>query len=128
MKYIVKEISEPMAVHKVELILCRLDKASLTKPDNRYAKLTGGQRYDMVRDMTTFADLKRLLYDEQGGICCYCGAKLEYPVNSRSRVEHVKPKNIHRFIYRKIQMQITNYIYRHFLLFSFIILLILNLE
>lgn len=95
MKYIVKEISEPMAVHKVELILCRLDKASLIKPDNRYAKLTGGQRYDMVRDMTTFADLKRLLYDEQGGICCYCGAKLEYPVNSRSRVEHVKPKNIH---------------------------------
>ncbi len=96
MKYIVKGISEPMAVHKVELILCRLDKASLIKPENKYANLSGGQLYDMVRDMTTFADLKQLLYDEQGGICCYCGVRLEYPVNSKSRVEHVKPKNQYR--------------------------------
>ena len=96
MKYIVKEISEPMAIHKVELILCKLDKASLIKPDNRYANLSGEQLYDKVREMTTFANLKQLLYDEQGGICCYCGMKLEYPFNPQFRVEHVKPRDSHR--------------------------------
>lgn len=96
MKYIVKGISEPMAVHKVELILCKLDKASLIKPDNRYANLSGEQLYDKVREMTTFANLKQLLYDEQGGICCYCGMKLEYPFNPQFRVEHVKPRDSHR--------------------------------
>ena len=96
MKYIVKGISEPMAVHKVELILCKSDKASLIKPDNRYANLSGEQLYDKVREMTTFANLKQLLYDEQGGICCYCGMKLEYPFNPQFRVEHVKPRDSHR--------------------------------
>lgn len=96
MKYIVKGISEPMAVHKVELILCKLDKASLIKPDNQYANLSGEQLYDKVKEMTTFAKLKQLLYDEQGGICCYCGMKLEYPFNPQFRVEHVKPKDSHR--------------------------------
>ena len=96
MIYIEKKYSESMAVHKVELILCELDQANLQKPDNRYAQLTGGKLYDMVRDMTTFSDLKQQLYEEQGGICCYCGAKLEYPYNPQYRVEHVKPKEKYR--------------------------------
>lgn len=96
MRYIEKRYSESMAVHKVELILCKLDKANLHKAENRYAKLTGGNLYDMVRDMTTFSNLKQQLYEEQGGICCYCGSKLEYPLNPQYRVEHVKPKEKYR--------------------------------
>lgn len=94
MKYIEKKYSYniPIAEHKVELILCKLDEYSLSSPNSEYANLTGRQLYDMVRDMTTFSNLKQFLYEEQGGICCYCGAKLEYPYGAPYRVEHVKPK------------------------------------
>ena len=97
MKYIIKGTSEPVAVHKVELILCQLDKYNLIKSSNRYAHLTGTQLFDdKIKYMTTYADLKVQLYKDQGGICCYCGAKLEFPPKSKSRVEHVKPKDKYR--------------------------------
>lgn len=93
MRYIEKNHTAPAVLaHKQELISCRLNELSLKDSSNPYANLTGGQLYDMVRDMTTFASLKQYLYEEQGGICCYCGAKLEYPYGAQYRVEHVKPK------------------------------------
>ena len=93
MKYIEKDYNAPVVSrHDEELIFCRLNELSLKDPSNPYASLTGRQLYDMVRSMKTFADLKQYLYDEQGGICCYCGAKLEYPYGAQYRVEHVKPK------------------------------------
>lgn len=93
MRYIEKNYDAPTVLrHEEELISCRLNELSLKDSSNPYANLTGGQLYDMVRDMTTFASLKQYLYEEQGGICCYCGAKLEYPYGAQYRVEHVKPK------------------------------------
>ena len=35
-------------------------------------------------------------FEDQGGICCYCGMKLDYPFDPQYRVEHVIPKEIHR--------------------------------
>ena len=42
--------------------------------------------------MITFTDLSKQMYWDQGGICCYCGMKLEYPYGTPYRVEHIKPK------------------------------------
>lgn len=93
MRYIEKDHNAPAVLaHKQELVKCKLNEMNLKDSSNPYANLTGGQLYDMVRSMTTFADLKQYLYEEQGGICCYCGAKLEYPYGAQYRVEHVKPK------------------------------------
>ena len=93
MRYIEKDYNAPVVLrHDEELIFCRLNELSLKDSSNPYASLTGGQLYDMVRSMTTFVALKQYLYEEQGGICCYCGAKLEYPYGAQYRVEHVKPK------------------------------------
>ena len=63
MRYIEKKYSyfTPIAEHKVELILCKLDEYSLSSPNSKYSNLTGAQLYDMVRDMTTFSKLKRFL-------------------------------------------------------------------
>lgn len=97
MRYIEKDYNASAVLkHKQELIKCQLDKLSLASPDSEYVELTGTQLYKKVWGMPTFTILKQHLYEEQGGICCYCGAKLEYPVNSKSRVEHVKSKNTYR--------------------------------
>lgn len=97
MRYIEKNYNAPAVLaHMQELIKCQLDESSLLSSNSEYAGLTGTQLYKKVWGMPTFAILKQHLYEEQGGICCYCGAKLEYPVNSKSRVEHVKPKNSYR--------------------------------
>lgn len=82
--------------HEAELQCCQLDKNSLSEPNPAYPNYTGGQLYGLVRDMITFDRLKAQLFEDQGGICCYCGAKLEYPFNPQFRVEHVKPKESHR--------------------------------
>ena len=97
MRYIEKNHNtDKVLKHKKELIRCQLDKSSLLNHEGKYANRTGGQLYDLVKDMTTFSDLKLQLYDDQGGICCYCGLKLKYPFNPQFRVEHVKPKDSHR--------------------------------
>ena len=99
MRYIEKNHTAPAVLaHKQELIKCQLDESSLLNSNSGYAGLTGTQLYKKVWGMPTFAILKQYLYEEQGGICCYCGAKLEYPVNSKSRVEHVKSKNTYRWL------------------------------
>ena len=97
MRYIVKDYNAPAVLaHKRELIECQLDESGLLNPQGKYFARTGGQLYDLVKGMVTFSDLKQQLYDDQGGICCYCGMKLEYPFNPQFRVEHVKPKDSHR--------------------------------
>lgn len=87
---------DAVVAHEAELQSCRLDKESLSEPDPSYPEYTGGQLYDLVRDMATFSDLAEQMFKDQGGICCYCGAKLEYPFDPQYRVEHVKPKGSHR--------------------------------
>ena len=97
MRYIEKDYNaSAVLAHKQELIECQLDESSLLNPLGKYFARTGGQLYDLVKGMVTFPDLKQQLYNDQGGICCYCGMKLEYPFNPQFRVEHVKPKEAYR--------------------------------
>ena len=97
MKHIAKNYDAPaILAHETELASCHLDEASLSVPNSSYSTYTGAQRYELVRGMRTFSELKKQLLEDQGGICCYCGMKLAYPFNPQYRVEHVRPKEKHR--------------------------------
>ena len=96
MRHVEKHYDTPAVVaHKAELIRQQLDEESLCEPGTRSGK-TGAQLYDIVRDMPTLQALKEQMYAEQGGVCCYCGMKLEYPYDPQYRVEHVHPKERYR--------------------------------
>ncbi len=97
MKYIEKNYATlDVMAHGRELVACQLDETSLSIPNESYPGRSGAELYELVRSMKTFPAIKQQLYKEQGGICCYCGAKLEYPYNPQYRIEHVKPKEKHR--------------------------------
>ena len=97
MKYIEKNYdSSVVLAHEVELVSCQLDEASLSVHNPSHPDYSGAQLYELVRDMSTFQALKSQLYDDQGGICCYCGMKLEYTFDPQYRIEHVLPKEHHR--------------------------------
>ena len=92
MKYIEKNIkSAEVVAYEKELSENQLDKESLTD-DSIHPSLGGPAVYDMVKSFSTFTDLKRRMFAEQGGICCYCGCKLQYPNHPQYIVEHVFPK------------------------------------
>lgn len=96
MRYVEKHFDTPaVQLHKRELANLQLDEDSLRNQTVHSGK-SGGQLYETVRDMPTLPALKEQMYSEQGGVCCYCGMKLEYPFDPQYRVEHVLPKESHR--------------------------------
>lgn len=96
MRYIDKHYdTSEVQLHNQALKDQLLDEQSLHNPEV-YPGWTGVQLYEKVRDMETLQALKDQMYREQGGVCCYCGMKLEYPFDPQYRVEHVRPKEFHR--------------------------------
>lgn len=99
MKYVDKDFqSQAVIEHNAELRQNQLDEVSLTNPAV-HPNLDGAAVYDQVGSFNSFPTLKQQMYNEQGGICCYCGRKLEYPNHpllAQYIVEHVKPKEIDR--------------------------------
>ena len=96
MRYIAKNFqTEAVQQYNEELVTLQLDERSLQN-STAHPENSGAQLYEMVRNMPTFSALKKQMHDEQGGVCCYCGMKLEYPFAPQYRVEHVKPKDSHR--------------------------------
>lgn len=92
MKYIEKHSDAPEVVsYEKELKEGRLDRDSL-RDSSVHPALNGAGVYDMVRDLKTFPALKNRMFADQGGICCYCGCRLEYPNHPQYIVEHVFPK------------------------------------
>lgn len=85
--------------HEAELQAKQLDEQSLLNP-NIHPGLTGSKLWKMVRDIKVIPhlwDLKHQMYDEQGGICCYCGLRIfEDSEGRKQSVEHVIPKGTHR--------------------------------
>lgn len=74
----------------------RLDKDSLMDPEV-HSNLGGPAVYDQVKSIRPeFDELKDQMFDEQGGICCYCGRRLQYPNHPQYIVEHVHPKEKYR--------------------------------
>lgn len=94
MKYIEKDFSSNFVVNFcTELKENRLDKESLSDP-SVHPTLTGPKVYDQVCSFHHFKALKEQMYQDQGGICCYCGQKLTTSSYfSPYIVEHVIPKS-----------------------------------
>lgn len=98
MRYVEKDFdAHDVVSYETELKDNHLDKESLAD-ENVHAALRGPQVYDQVKSFQTFAALKDRMYSDQGGICCYCGCRLQYPNHPQYIVEHVFPKEIDRTI------------------------------
>ena len=100
MRLVRKDYStEVVRRHEAELQAQQLDEQNLLNP-NVYPGLTGRKLWRMVRDIQVIPhlwDLKHQMYDEQGGICCYCGLRIfEDSEGRKQSVEHVVPKGAHR--------------------------------
>lgn len=92
MKYIGKSIGAAEVVaYEKELADNQLDKVSLAD-SSIHPSLDGAAVYDVVKSFAAFAGLKSRLFADQGGICCYCGCKLQYPNHPQYIIEHVFPK------------------------------------
>lgn len=86
--------------YQTELSANKLDENSLLDP-TIHSGLTGRHLYKQIKNpkiVPSFKDLKDQMYDEQGGICCYCGLKIYHKgIGGREMsVEHVVPKGVHR--------------------------------
>ena len=93
MRLVRKDYStEVVRRHKAELQAQQLDEQNLLNL-NVYPGLTGRKLWRMVRDIRVIPhlwDLKHQMYDEQGGICCYCGLRIfEDSEGRKQSVEHV---------------------------------------
>lgn len=97
MRYIEKHHDAPIVVqHEQELSQAGLDEASLTTRKATGEKLDGSTLYKKIRSTENIPHwqlLKDYLNEEQGGVCCYCGAKLQYPDTGHYSVEHVRPRS-----------------------------------
>lgn len=97
MKYIEKHYDAPTVVrHEQELAKAGLDEASLAAKKAAGEKLDGSELYKEIRSTENIPHWRQLqgyLNEEQGGVCCYCGAKLQYPDAGHYSVEHVLPRS-----------------------------------
>ncbi len=97
MRYIEKDFNAPAVIrHEEELSAAGLDKATLLKRKEK-EELSGKELYEKQVRSTEYIphwrDLQSHLNKEQGGVCCYCGARLFFPDTQHYSVEHVHPRN-----------------------------------
>lgn len=91
MRYIIKDDSRVPANYTTELVGHHYDYAYLSV-NGSHGK-TGKQIYDEISHWFSFKDLKRVLFNEQGHVCAYCGRRVPEPTLSPiSSTEHVLPK------------------------------------
>ncbi len=74
-----------------ELKKGKFDKEHLSDP-LVHPSMKGPDVYDAVKSFGSFERLKDRMFSDQGGICCYCGCRLQYPTHPQYIVEHVFPK------------------------------------
>ena len=96
MRYIEKHYDNPIVVrHEQELASAGLDEKSLMHR-KQSETLDGDLLYRQVRStqyIPHWRELQGRINEEQGCVCCYCGAKLFYPDTRRYSIEHVKPRS-----------------------------------
>lgn len=96
MKYIEKDFeTDVVCRYNEELRENGLDEASLTKKKEAGERLNAGKLYEQIKKrniIPAFGDLRKQIFKEQGGICCYCGCVL---VGRHCSNEHLKPKSRH---------------------------------
>ena len=97
MRYIEKHYDTPTVIqHEQELSSVNLDEASLLKRKET-EKLDGNLLYKeqirSTRCIPHWKDLQAQMCQDQGGVCCYCGLKLQFPDTQHCSVEHVQPRS-----------------------------------
>lgn len=97
MRYVEKHFDAPVVIqHEQELSSVNLDEASLLKRKET-EKLDGNLLYKeqirSTRCIPHWKDLQAQMCQDQGGVCCYCGLKLQFPDTQHYSVEHVKPRS-----------------------------------
>jgi uncharacterized protein (TIGR02646 family) len=92
MKYIKKDFADSVVVaYEDELKENQLDKSSLAN-HSIHPALQGRDVYDQIKSFKHFKDLKDKMFQDQGGICCYCGQALKFRSHPPYIVEHVTPR------------------------------------
>ena len=97
MRYVEKHFDAPVVIqHEQKLSSVNLDEASLLKRKET-EKLDGNLLYKeqirSTRCIPHWKDLQAQMCQDQGGVCCYCGLKLQFPDTQHYSVEHVKPRS-----------------------------------
>lgn len=97
MRYVEKHFDAPVVIqHEQELTSVNLDEASLLKRKETEA-LDGNSLYTKQIRSTEYIphwkDLQAQMCQDQGGVCCYCGMKLQFPNTQHYSVEHVQPRS-----------------------------------
>lgn len=100
MRLITKDFKTAAVIrHQEELQAQGLDEQSLLDP-NVHSGLSGKRLWKMVRDIKVIPhlwELKHQMYEEQGGLCCYCGLHIFKDSEGRKQsIEHIIPKGIQR--------------------------------
>lgn len=97
MRYIEKQYDTPTVIqHEQELASVNLDEVSLLKRKET-EKVDGNLLYkEQIRSakyIPHWKELQAQMCQDQGGVCCYCGLKLQFPNTQHYSVEHVQPRS-----------------------------------
>lgn len=97
MRYVEKHFDAPVVIqHEQDLTSVNLDEASLLKRKET-EELDGNSLYrEQIRSteyIPHWKDLQAQMCQDQGGVCCYCGMKLQFPNTQHYSVEHVQPRS-----------------------------------
>ena len=97
MRYIEKHFDAPAIIrHEYELASANLDEANLLKrkeTETLDGNLLYKEQIRSTRYIPHWKDLQVQMCQDQGGVCCYCGLKLQFPDTQHYSVEHVKPRS-----------------------------------
>ena len=97
MRYVEKHFNAPSVIlHEQELLTANLDEASLLKrkeTEGLDGNLLYKEQIRSTRYIPHWKDLQVQMCQDQGGVCCYCGLKLQFPDTQHYSVEHVKPRS-----------------------------------
>lgn len=92
MRYIDKTKLHAPASYEAELKAFQLDEASIL--GGAHANISGDDLFDsLVKNLRSYALMRRQLYEDQGYVCCYCNRRIS---GHGDITEHVKPKSVYR--------------------------------
>ena len=97
MRYVEKHFDAPSVIlHEQELSTANLDEASLLKrkeTEGLDGNLLYKEQIRSTKNISHWKDLQVQMCQDQGGVCCYCGMKLQFPDTQHYSVEHVQPRS-----------------------------------
>lgn len=97
MRCIEKHFDTPVVIlHEQELVSVKLDEVSLLKrkeTETLDGNILYKEQIRSTRYIPHWKDLQVQMCQDQGGVCCYCGLKLQFPDTQHYSVEHVLPRS-----------------------------------